>query len=143
MRREIEAEIAAAGLTARFTLTGNRSDIPQILKAGIDVFVFPSEYEGLPLSLMEAQAAGLRCVVSDAITPNAALQPGMVRWISLTAPLSAWTDAIQEAIESGDRPVLSNKVLQQLSIESCVRKLTELYDSNLRNKAFAGQRAVA
>lgn len=48
-------------------LAGLRSDIPQIVQA-FDVFVFPSIYEGLPLTVLEAQSSGLSCVMSSNIT---------------------------------------------------------------------------
>ena len=44
-----------------------RSDIPEVLQA-IDIFLFPSIYEGMPLSVVEAQASGLPCIISDAVT---------------------------------------------------------------------------
>lgn len=54
---------AANGCGDRLHLLGYRSDIPQIMKA-CDIFVFPSLREGLPVSVMEAMASGLPCVVS-------------------------------------------------------------------------------
>jgi glycosyltransferase involved in cell wall biosynthesis len=56
------------GLTNRVHLLGGRRDIPAWLRAA-DVFVFPTEYEGLPVALAEATAAGCACVASD-IGPN-------------------------------------------------------------------------
>lgn len=49
---------------SNITILENRSDVPDLLQA-MDVFVMPSLYEGLPVSLVEAQAAGLPCVVSN------------------------------------------------------------------------------
>ncbi len=46
---------------------GIRNDIPALLQA-FDLFLFPSLYEGLPVTLIEAQAAGLKIVASDTIT---------------------------------------------------------------------------
>ena len=46
--------------------TGVQQQVPQFL-AAMDVFVFPSMHEGLGLALLEAQAAGLPCVVSDSV----------------------------------------------------------------------------
>ena len=50
----------------RFILLSNRADMPQIYKA-MDVFLFPSRYEGLGIVLIEAQITGIHCVVSDRI----------------------------------------------------------------------------
>lgn len=48
-------------------MAGLRSDISDVLQA-IDIFLFPSIYEGMPLSVVEAQASGLPCIISDAVT---------------------------------------------------------------------------
>lgn len=50
-------------------LVGLRSDIPQLLQS-LDVFMLPSFYEGMPLSVLEAQAAGLPCFISNCITKD-------------------------------------------------------------------------
>jgi glycosyltransferase involved in cell wall biosynthesis len=130
LRGQIESDIAAAGLTSRFTLTGLRPDVPQILKGGMDVFVFPSAYEGMPLSLLEAQVAGLHCVASDVITSKADLRPGMITWVPLEGPLSVWTNSVRAALQSHETLDLPEAVLRQLSIESSVRNLTRFYDFN-------------
>ena len=127
LRPKVEQEIAAAGLTARFTLTGNRADVPQLLQNAIDVFLFPSKYEGLPIALMEAQLAGLPCVASDAITPEAALDANTVTWMPLSSPAMEWADAVDRATHIC-RHVLSREKREDLSIESCCRKVVGLYD---------------
>jgi len=128
LQSQVEAEIFAAGLTGRFTLTGNRADVPQILQGAMDVFLFPSKYEGLPIALMEAQLAGLPCVASDAITPEAALEPGMVTWMPLSAPASEWATVIRQVISRRERPSVSIAVRERLSIETCCRNLVRLYN---------------
>lgn len=77
---------------ARAIFTGPRSDIPRLLRA-MDVFVFPSLYEGLPLAVVEAQAAGLPCVVSAEVTREVEVISGFIRWLPLAAGARAWADA--------------------------------------------------
>ena len=67
MRSEMEELIEELGITDKVILTGVRYDVPDLLQMA-DVFCFPSKYEGLPLSLIEAQAAGLKCIISKVIT---------------------------------------------------------------------------
>lgn len=57
LRTVLEAQVQALGLQQRITFLGYREDIPDLL-AACDVFVLPSLYEGLPLSILEALAAG-------------------------------------------------------------------------------------
>lgn len=62
------------GLEDRVIFTGVRSDVNELLQA-MDVFVFPSIYEGLPVTVIEAQAAGLPCLISDTITDEVCITP--------------------------------------------------------------------
>ncbi len=57
LRSELERQIGASSLQERVHLLGKRADVPEILNAA-DVFVLSSDYEGNPLSVMEAMAAG-------------------------------------------------------------------------------------
>lgn len=55
------------GVDKKMMILKNRSDVPELLQA-MDVFIMPSLYEGLPVSLVEAQASGLPCVISNNIS---------------------------------------------------------------------------
>ena len=70
----------------------NRTDIPELLKC-MDVFLFPSLFEGLSVTLVEAQAAGLRCVISDKIKPYNILIDSTVQ-VSLESSTKIWCDTI-------------------------------------------------
>ena len=65
-RPVIEEKIRSLGLQDKIILTGLRTDVPDLMQA-MDVFVFPSLYEGLPVTLVEAQASGLPCLISDKV----------------------------------------------------------------------------
>ena len=71
-RASCEARAEALGIRKQVSFMGLREDIPALLSAA-DAFVLPSLHEGLPLTLVEAQCAGLPCVVSDKVTREAAL----------------------------------------------------------------------
>lgn len=60
----IEKLLADHGLKDRYLILSGRKDIPELL-AAMDVFVFPSIFEGFGIALLEAQAAGLRCIASE------------------------------------------------------------------------------
>ena len=57
-----------------------------------DIFLFPSIYEGLGLVMLEAQASGLPCLVSEAIQPEADLGIGLVKQIKLDDGIDKWAD---------------------------------------------------
>lgn len=70
LRKQIEAEIKKRHLSENMILTGTRGDVEVILQA-MDAFILPSFHEGLPVVTIEAQAAGLKCFVSEAVTREA------------------------------------------------------------------------
>ena len=92
----INAWIKELGLGDKVILTGQRFDIPQILSA-MDVMIFPSLHEGMPNTIIEAQAIGLPCLISDTITDEADIT-GLVKYKSLDASSSEWAEmALQMA----------------------------------------------
>lgn len=97
LRYTIERKIIKLGLQNSVVLLGVRSDIPQLLQA-IDVFAFPSIYEGLGIVVIEAQAAGLPCVISD-VVPSEVGITDLVKFISLKENPEYWA---KEVITSRD-----------------------------------------
>lgn len=96
-------------MSSQFLMLGSRSDIPELLQA-VDCFVMPSRYEGLPMTLVEAQASGLSCVVSDAISRECDLT-GDVTFLSLKDPVKHWADVILQRLqEPRDRTLGARKV---------------------------------
>ncbi|PFL17451.1 glycosyl transferase family 1 [Bacillus cereus] len=82
LRVEMEKKVEKLNLTNRVKFLGIRSDINRLLQA-FDIFVFPSIYEGLPVTLIEAQGAGLPCIISDNITQDVDLGLNLVEQCSL------------------------------------------------------------
>jgi glycosyltransferase involved in cell wall biosynthesis len=101
LREAMEAKAAALGLTERMIFAGPRADVPRLMLGAMDAFLLPSQYEGLPLVLMEAQAAGLPCVFSDNTAREADIVPALVRRRSLAVPASGWAETLLEVRASG------------------------------------------
>ena len=80
------------GIFENVILTGIRSDIPALLSA-MDVFVFPSLYEGMPNTVIEAQATGLPCIISDSITEEADIT-GLVKYVPLEHSAEKWAEIV-------------------------------------------------
>lgn len=81
LQDQIKEKAYKLGLSYKIIFAGFRNDIPYILSA-MDVFVFPSFYEGMPNTVIEAQATGLPCIISDTITQEANIT-GLVEYMSL------------------------------------------------------------
>lgn len=72
LKERIEKRADELDISDKVLFLGQRDDIPDLLQAA-DLFVLPSLYEGLPVSCLEAQAAGLPCLISDTITDETGL----------------------------------------------------------------------
>lgn len=90
-REKLAAQIRDRGLEQSVRLMGNVRNIHKVLSA-FDLFVFPSLFEGTPIALIEAQANGLPCLISDRI-PDDACRTELIRRLSLDEP-EAWVRAI-------------------------------------------------
>lgn len=77
---------------------GLQEDIPQLLWA-MDIFALPSIFEGLPITAIEAQTAGLPCIFSDRITREAVVMPNVVH-MPLEYGAAVWADAILQIKEN-------------------------------------------
>lgn len=91
-RSQIERQAEESGINGSVMLLGNRKDVPMLLQA-MDVFVLTSHYEGFGIVNIEAQAAGLPCVVSDAIPKEAKILNSFHR-ISLEEPAEKWAKIV-------------------------------------------------
>ena len=131
-RAEITELVKQYNLEKDVIFTGTRDDIDTLLHS-MDIFVFPSIYEGLGLVLLEAQAAGLPCLVSEAIQPEADLKMGLVEKLNLSDGVEAWSNKI---IEMCDSKKIDKKTIRNVfdssdySTEKCINKLMDIYDIN-------------
>ena len=89
---KIKYKAMELGLSDSVIFTGLRKDVASLMQA-MDVFVFPSLYEGLPVTLIEAQASGLPCVISDKV-PIECKKTDLVHQIKLTSTAIEWARLI-------------------------------------------------
>ena len=102
------ADIAQRGLAAHVTLIRDCRTVPLHMLSAMDAFVLPSLYEGLGLVAVEAQAAGLTCLLSERVPWEAGVAPGRVRRLPLDVGAAAWADALlslPSRLESRDSAV--------------------------------------
>lgn len=109
---------------------GLRNDVNEILQA-LDIFLMTSKWEGLPVALLEAQASGVSCIVSDCITHEAGVVDTTV-FLPLNS-LEMWIESITDIDKSCvSRTLRSDKALYALTkdynIEKEVEKLKQLYN---------------
>lgn len=104
LRPNVEQQAAALGIRDRIIFTGVRTDVDRLLQA-MDVFLMPSLFEGLPVSIVEAQAAGLPCLISDKV-PIECKKTELVTQIPLDASPAEWAEAVLSAAETPRRDTL-------------------------------------
>lgn len=112
------------GLEGRVEFLGVRSDTAQLYQA-MDVFVFPSRFEGLPMALLEAQANGLPCVVSDAIVPEIQVNQNLYR-LSLQESAKTWAECVVHTALQAGRVDQERFVRSPYHIHTQVQRLQSL-----------------
>lgn len=118
---------AEKNLSKSIKYLGSHNDVPDLLQAG-DVFVFHSLYEGLPGVVLEAQASGLPCLISDTITDEVCLLL-TTEQVSLSESAEEWAKNILEI-----RKVIRTDTYDEMSkagynIKSLVDNLTKMYET--------------
>jgi len=108
----------------RVIFAGIRSDIPQVLSA-MDVFVFPSLYEGMPNTVIEAQATGLPCIIADTITREADIT-GLVQYLPLELESAEWAQCALEAANAPRRDTHSDFIQNKYDIQSIANEFVGL-----------------
>ena len=96
LRREIESMTQEKDLSHKVIITGLVPNVYEYLQA-MDFFVMPSFYEGLPLSLVEAQVSGLKCFVSEGV-PKEADITGLVSFLPLEKGPEYWAETIHKEV---------------------------------------------
>jgi glycosyltransferase involved in cell wall biosynthesis len=132
LRSGIKKKVAEARLNDRVLFTGIRSDVPRLMSA-MDVFLFPSLFEGLGLVFVEAQAAGLPCVIADVIPKEADVVEYLISRMSHSQPAAAWAEAIlaARAIKRsiGQPEALARVLGSTFNIQTAVKHIEKFYSS--------------
>jgi glycosyltransferase involved in cell wall biosynthesis len=129
LRPAVEAEVLARKLVSNVHFLGTRRDVPRLL-GSLDVVVLPSLWEGIPVSIIEAQACGTPCVVSDVVPLEVDVGLGLVHFTSLSSGIASWIQAVL-AQEGRQRPswISRRKALEDsgYDIRRVARRLAQAY----------------
>lgn len=130
LRKELENLTREYNISDRVHILGIRDDINVMLHS-MDVFVFPSIFEGLGLVLLEAQAAGLPCIVSEAIQPEADLGLNLFTNLKLDDGVEIWSKHIIKSVNK--KEISLDNVSRafeekEYSKDRCISKLMKIYN---------------
>ena len=132
LRSALEEKAQQLGIRKRIIFTGMRTDVPRIMKGAIDGFLFPSRYEGLGLVLIEAQSAGVPCVISDVVPKEVDVVPGLIARLKLDQSIEVWAQTVlRTASKQRFTPEAALEAVAQspFNIQRSIESLLELYDA--------------
>jgi glycosyltransferase involved in cell wall biosynthesis len=130
LRGELEGLACRLGLRQRVVFTGPRDDVYELLTI-FDAFALPSLREGLPVAALEAQAAGLPCVVSEQTPGEAVVLPERVEQVPLRLGTAAWAAALERAVAAprGDPSAACRRLRERgFDVAASFGLLTRAYD---------------
>jgi glycosyltransferase involved in cell wall biosynthesis len=128
---EIEALARSSGIADRAIFTGPRADVRRLLKGAMDAFIFPSHHEGLGMAAVEAQAAGLPCVIASTMPEEIDVVPALIHRLPLSAPPELWAERILH-VAAAPRPspeeALRGVRASAFDIHKSATRLQSIYD---------------
>ena len=127
--QKIQEKTDQAGLRDKICFAGKQDDVCSYLCA-MDVFLFPSLFEGVPFALIEAQANGLPCVMADSVSEEAVVFPERVSRLSLNESDQVWAENILKMSEiKREEPEVLKKKLKEahFDITTEANRLRDLY----------------
>lgn len=123
---EIKYKVSEQNLEDKVAFLGVRSDVDHLLQA-FDLFIFPSLYEGLPVTVIEAQGAGLPCLISDSITKEVDMGLSLVEFFSISNK-DVWIERIKK--------IEADKVQRCLSVPALSKKGYDIKDTSKQLQDF-------
>lgn len=125
LEEPIKSRIQELNLQAAVVMTGNRQDIPELMMA-MDVFCFPSKWEGLGIAAIEAQAAGLPCVASTGV-PEDIRVTDLVRFRDLKDGPEAWAQEVRKLRPSQERDYVQAIAVHGYDVQASAKWIQNWY----------------
>lgn len=114
------------GIAERVRFLDVRSDVAELMQA-MDVFAFPSLYEGLPVTMVEAQASGLPCLISNGVSAECILTDGLVDILPLSESAEVWAEKLLEKRDTPRVDRCAEIAAHGFDITAEAEKLQEFY----------------
>lgn len=135
LRPQVEAKVEDLGLEQNFIFTGLRDDVPRLLLGLADVFLLPSRWEGMGRVLIEAQLAGVPCLISDVVPPEVEVVEPLTRRLPLTQGPDEWASELLGLLRDPP-PITQQEAFEQIAgtvfnIEVAVQQLERIYGASV------------
>lgn len=126
LENQIRDKVQRLKLEESVVFLGSRNDVNELMQA-FDVFLLPSLFEGVPLVGIEAQAAGLKCIMSDSITKEIKITE-LAEFISLATPPKEWANKVLKYMNGYNRRDTFEDILNAgYEVKAAARKLQDYY----------------
>ena len=126
--KDIEEHAKALEITDKIIAVGFQNDVSPFYQS-MDALIFPSFYEGLPGTLLEAQVSGLKCFVSNTITKEVDVTPE-IHFLDLNLPSDEWAKfIIEHSLNYERKNQLDNIKNSGFELKSSVNRLEQIYRS--------------
>lgn len=132
---DVQNYVSELGIGRYVKFLGLRKDVPNILKC-IDLFIFPSLFEGLGGSVVEAQASGVPCLVSDSLPKNVDMGLQLVKFHALNESFSSWVVEAEQllTLRKPDFEYIYNAFNDKgFTLDSEIKQLTAIYENSYDN----------
>lgn len=123
----LQEKVKAFNLTDKVIFAGGVTNVQDYLNA-MDVFAFPSLYEGLPLSILEVQANGLPCIISDTVPPDVFITD-LIKPLSLKDDKNKWIEAILNAQRTYKNDYPTKLKNAGFDLHTAMEKVYSLYEN--------------
>lgn len=132
LMESIKEKVDNLGLNDKVLFIGSTPEVPKYLSA-FDITVLPSLYEGVPLSLIEAQSNGLKCIASTNV-PDEVNITGNIEFLPIDTGTSVWVERLKNIDLTSDRESASNEAIKKITaagydINEQAFKLESYYNS--------------
>nr|AHF24544.1 glycosyl transferase group 1 [uncultured bacterium Contig248] len=131
-QEKLEEKTKELGLSDSVVFLGQRDDVPDLLNA-MDVFLFPSLWEGLGIAAVEAQATGIHVLASDQVSKEAAVTD-LIRYLPLSEGAQKWAEELVSMANDGTARKDRREDLRKagFTIREEAKKLERFYCSEKR-----------
>lgn len=126
LKSQIVQKLDSLGLKENYLILSNRTDVPELMKI-MDVFVFPSLFEGLGIVLIEAQKSGIKCIASKNV-PSAAKVSNLLDFKSLSDSATSWA----EKILSFNISKVEYFGIEKWDMKNVIKKLESFYEDAVK-----------
>lgn len=134
LRKPMEEELNKANIYDKVMFLNIRDDVNALMMA-MDIMLLPSFYEGLPLVLVEAQCAALKCIVSDEVTKLISITDYIIYRGIKDDDIKKWVQIINEIGCNYKREPIDDIITEKnFNIQVEAEKLVKLYDELITSK---------